>query len=59
MGYAVVESHLGGNYIAEISSDEDIELIEEVCETCFDYDFVLGVCDTEEEAKNHLQESDW
>ena len=57
--YAVVEGHLNGNYVAEISSGEDIELIEEICETCFDSDFVLGVYDTEEEAKKHLQDSDW
>lgn len=55
--YAVVASHLGGNYIAKIDSDEYdecIEFIEEVCETCFDSDCVLGVYDTEEEAKKHL-----
>ena len=56
--YAAVEGHLNGNYVAEINSDEDIELIEEVCETCFDFDFVLGVYETEEEAKKHLQEYD-
>ena len=57
--YAVVKGHLGGSYVAEINSDEDIELIEEVCETCFDYDHVIGVYDTEEEAENHLQDTDW
>ena len=57
--YAAVEGHLNGNYVAEINSDEDIELIEEVCETCFDSDFVLGVYDTKEEAEKHLQESGW
>lgn len=57
--YAVVQGHLGGKYVVEINSDEDIEFIEEVCETCFDSDFVLGVYDTKEEAEKHLQESDW
>ena len=57
--YAVVQGHLGGSYVAEINSDEDIELIGEVCETCFDSDFVLGVYDTKEEAEKHLQESGW
>lgn len=52
--YAAVESHLGGSYVAEINGDEDIELIEEVCETCFDSDWVLSVYDTEEESKKHL-----
>ena len=52
--YAAVQGHLGGKYVAEINSDEDIELIEEVCDTCFDSDFVLGVYGTEEEAKKHL-----
>lgn len=52
--YAAVENHYGDNYVAEIHGDEDIELIEEVCERCFDSDFVLGVYDTKEEAKKHL-----
>lgn len=53
--YAAVEGHLNGNYVAEINGDEDIELIEEVCETCFDTDWVIGVYDTEEEAERHLK----
>lgn len=53
--YAAVEGHLGGSYVAEINGDEDIELIEEVCETCFDSDWVFGVFDTEEEAERHLK----
>lgn len=53
--YAAVENHHGDDYVAEIYSDEDIEFIEEVCEICFDYDCVLGVYDTREEAKKHLQ----
>lgn len=56
--YAAVEGHLGKNYVAEVNGKEDIELIEEICETCFDGDFVLGVFDTKEEAEKHLQESD-
>lgn len=59
MQYAAVQGHLGGSYVAEINSDEDIELIEEVCDTCFDADCVLGVYDTKEEAEKHLQESGW
>lgn len=55
MQYAEVDGHLGGNYIAEVNDDEDIELIEEVCEICFDADFVLGVFDTKEEAENYLR----
>ena len=55
--YAAVQGHLGGSYVAEINGDEDIELIEEVCDVCFDYDRVLCVYDTEEEAEEHLQES--
>ena len=56
--YAAVKGHLGGSYVAEIHGDEDIDFIEEVCDACFDYDRVLGVYDTEEEAENHLQGSD-
>ena len=56
--YAAVQGHLNGSYVAEINSDEDIELIEEVCETCFESDFVFGVYDTKEEAEKHLQEYD-
>lgn len=52
--YAAVENHYGDNYVAEINSEKDIEFIEEVCESCFDADWVLGVYDTEEEAKKHL-----
>lgn len=55
MQYAAVEGHLGGSYVAEINGDEDIELIEEVCETCFDSDWVSGVFDTREEAEQHLR----
>lgn len=55
MKYAAVEGHLGGSYVAEINSDEDIELIEEVCETCLDSDFVLGIFDTKEEAEQYLR----
>ena len=55
MRYASVEGHLGENYVAEINRDEDIELIEEVCETCLDSDWVLGVYDTREEAEKHLR----
>lgn len=53
--YAAVKGHLNGNYVAEINSDEDIDFIEEVCETCFDYDRVLCVYDTEEEAERNLK----
>ena len=55
--YAAVQGHLGGSYVAEIHGDEDIDFIEEVCDACFDYDRVLCVYDTEEEAEQHLQES--
>lgn len=55
MQYAAVEGHLGNNYVAEINSEVDIILIEQVCDSCFDSDFVLGVYDTEEEAENHLR----
>lgn len=53
--YAVVQGHLGENYVAEVNDDEDIELIEEVCEICFDSDWVFGVFDTQEEAEKHLK----
>lgn len=55
--YAAVKGHLNGNYVAEINSDQDIELIEEVCETCFDNDWVLGVFDTEAEAEKYLKKA--
>lgn len=55
MQFVAVEGHLGGSYVAEINGDEDIELIEEVCETCFDSDWVSGIYDTYEEAENHLR----
>lgn len=55
MQYAAVEGHLGKNYLSEVNGDEDIELIEEVCEICLDYDHVIGVFDTKEEAEKHLQ----
>ena len=53
--YAVVENHYGDNYVAEIHGDGDIELIEEVCEICFDSDWVFGVFETREEAEKHLR----
>ena len=55
MQYAAVEGHLGGNYVEEVNGDRDIELIEEECDICFDYDRVIGVYDTEEEAEQHLR----
>lgn len=54
MQYAAVAGPLGENYVAEVNEDEDIELIEEVCEICLEYDRVIGVFDTKEEAKKHL-----
>ena len=54
MQYAAVQGHLGGNYVVPINDDEDIELIEEPCGTCFDSDYVMGVYDTYEEAENHI-----
>lgn len=54
MQYAAVEGHLGENYIVSVNDEEDTEWIEEVCETCFDYDRVLGVFDTYEEAEKHI-----
>lgn len=59
MRYAAVEGHLGESYVAEVNGDEDIERIEEVCDICFDSDFVLGIYETKEEAEKHLQESGW
>lgn len=55
MQYAAVEGHLGENYVAEINSEKDIEEIQEVCERCFDSDFVLAVFDTKEEAEQYLR----
>ena len=54
MQYAAVEGHLGNNYVAEVDGEEDIELIEEMCEICFDYDRLIDVFDTKEEAEKHL-----
>ena len=53
--YAAVENHIGENYVAEVNDDEDIELIQEICETCFDADFVLDIFDTKEEAEQYLR----
>ena len=55
MKYAAVEGHLGENYVAEVNNDEDIESIEEMCDICFDSDWVFGVFDTEEEAEKRLR----
>lgn len=54
MQYAAVEGHLGENYVAEVNDDEDVELIEEMCEICLEHDRVLGVFDTKEEAELNL-----
>lgn len=54
MQYAAVEGHLGENYVAEVNDNYDVELIEELCEICLDYDYVIGVYDTKEEAEKHL-----
>lgn len=53
--YAVVQGHLGENYVAEVNDDEDIKLIEETCEICLEYDCVIGVFDTKEEAEQYLR----
>lgn len=55
MQYAAVEGHLGGNYIVAVNDGEDTEWIEEICDTCFDYDRVIGVFDTAEEAEQYLR----
>ena len=54
MQYAAVEGHLGENYVVAVNDASDTEWIEEVCETCLDYDRVIGVFDTKEEAEQHL-----
>ena len=55
MQYAAVEGHLVENYVVPVNDGEDTEWIEEVCDTCLDYDRVIGVFDTAEEAENHLR----
>ncbi|MFP7469310.1 hypothetical protein SFC41_11485 [Weissella cibaria] len=57
MGYAAVENHYGDNYVARVDSEQDIEDIMQTCEICFDSDWVIGVYDTEEEAKEHTYDS--
>ena len=57
MGYAAVENHYGDNYVARVDSEQDIEDIMQPCEICFDSDWVIGVYDTEEEAKKHVNDS--
>ena len=54
MKYAAVEDHLGENYVDEVNDYEDIKLIEEACAICLEYDRVIGVFDTKEEAERHL-----
>lgn len=54
MQYAAVEGHLGENYVAEVNSNKDIELIQEMCDVCLEFDVVLGVYDTKEEAERFL-----
>lgn len=55
MQYAAVEGHLGGNYVAEVDNNLDIEFIEEICDACFDRDHVIGLFNTEEEAEQYLR----
>lgn len=54
MQYAAVEGHLGENYVAEVNSNRDIEFIQEMCEICLEYDCVIGLFDTKEEAEQYL-----
>ncbi|SJX68663.1 hypothetical protein FM131_04590 [Weissella confusa] len=54
MGYAAVENHYGDNYVARVDSEQDIEDIMQTCEICCDSDWVIGVYDNEEEAKEHI-----
>lgn len=57
MSYAAIENHYGNNYVARVDSEQDIEYIMQTCETCGDSDWVIGVYDTEEEAKKHVNDS--
>lgn len=55
MQYAAVHGHLGENYVEEVNSNLDIEFIEEICNTCFDRDHVIGLFDTKKEAEKYLR----
>ena len=55
MQYAAVKGHLGENYVEEVNGDRDIEFIQEICDACFDRDYVISLFDTEEEAEKYLQ----
>ena len=48
--YIAVISHLSNDYVTKFIDDEQIDEIEEICETCGDSDYVMGVFDSEEEA---------
>ena len=54
--YISVKCHLGRDYVVEYHDEEQIEEIEEECDACFDSDTVIGIFDTEKEAKEALEE---
>ena len=56
MKYAAVIGHMEGDYVADIRSEDDIEMIEESCDECGDSDRVVGVYNTEEEAQQGINE---
>ena len=57
MGYAAVQNHYGENYVTQVFSEQDIQDIMQTCEICCDSDWVIGVYDNEEEAKEHIYDS--
>lgn len=57
MGYAAVENHYGNNYVTRVDSEDDIDYIMTTCERCGDSDWVIGIYDTEEQARQHVNDS--
>ncbi|WP_262316425.1 hypothetical protein [Lacticaseibacillus parakribbianus] len=49
----LVDGHIGGDYWTEVDDDDpnQVDEIQEVCETCFDNDWIVGTAGTLKEAR--------
>lgn len=59
--FYLVDAHVGDSYFVEVNKDDDnqIEDIEERCETCGDNDWVMGLVKSKQDVKKLATEYDY
>lgn len=59
--FYLVDAHIGDSYFVEVNKydDNQVEDIEEVCETCGDNDWVMGIVKSKQDVKKLAMEYDY